>query len=130
MKPLPRRAVQALAVVVISGTILAVLDRAPPGPRSLAAFDPDRVANLELEMWKAYYGQERGRLFSLLVVTLREQYRLPWHVAVGSAFHLARAASRFAGLRGDYASVLPGLSAGYGAISRWTRGSFDPARAA
>ena len=36
-------------------------------------FDPDRLAILELRMWKAYYRRQGPRLFGLLVMTLREQ---------------------------------------------------------
>ena len=45
---------------------------APPGPRSLRQFDPDRMADLEVRMWQAYYGKERVRLFALLVTMLRD----------------------------------------------------------
>ena len=31
----------------------------PPGPRSLRAFDPDRTAALELDMWQAYYAKAK-----------------------------------------------------------------------
>jgi len=117
-------------VVVLGGALLAVLDRAPPGPRSLCAFEPDRVADLELEMWKAYYGKEKARLFALLVTTLREQYRLPWHKAIQCGWHLARAASTFASLHGDYRSVLPDLRQGYAVLADWTGRSFDPERVA
>jgi hypothetical protein len=39
------------------------------------AFQPDRLADLELDMWQAYYRDERLRLFRGLVTTPREQYR-------------------------------------------------------
>jgi hypothetical protein len=100
----------------------------PSGPRSLTAFEPDRMADLELRMWQAYYRKEKVRLFALLVVSLREQYRYPWSKAAANGFHLARAAARFGDMRGtrsDYDVVLPDLREGYAMTKEWTHASFD-----
>src|SRR3990172_11701589 len=86
-------------LVLLSGGLLAVAAfhrvaiHTPPGPRSLKAFDPDRMAELEVGMWQAYYRKERLRLFALLVTILHEQYRYTWSRAWGAGFHLARAAA-------------------------------------
>ena len=98
----------------------------PAGPRSLAAFEPDRQADLEVEMWRAYYGKERVRLFRTLVISLREQNRYSWVKATEAGFHLARAASQFAEMRSDYERVLPGLERAYEIARDWTGGRFDP----
>ena len=37
------------------------------------SFDADRLASLELRMWKAYYRRQPLRLFALLVLANREQ---------------------------------------------------------
>ena len=42
----------------------------------MRAFDPDRLADLEVRMWQAYYAKERSRLVGLLVTMLHEQYRI------------------------------------------------------
>lgn len=55
----------------------ATATTAPPAPRPTARwgadFDPDRLAPLELRMWKAYYRRQPARLFGTLVLGLREQ---------------------------------------------------------
>src|SRR5437764_520278 len=81
----------------------------PPGPRSARAFDPDRLADLELEMWQAYYRKDRTELFADLLIALREQFRYPWAKAASAGFHLARAAATFGDSEGDYQRVLPDL---------------------
>lgn len=58
-----RRAVAAL-VVVLLGAIGYAACAGPPGPRSLTAFDPDHIADLEVEMWQAYYRKDR-QIFSV-----------------------------------------------------------------
>ena len=100
--------------------------RTPPGPRSLRAFDPDRMADLELQMWQAYYRKEKARLFGLLVTMLHEQNRYPWSKAVRAGYHLARAAATFGDARGDYDRVLPGLERAYSIARDWNQEVFDP----
>jgi hypothetical protein len=117
-------------VVALAAIYWAVAVRAPSGPRSLAVFDPDRLAELEVGMWQAYYGKEKFRLFRLLVEMLREQYHYSWQMAVRAAFHLARAASTFGDASGEYDRVLPDLEAGYTIARDWTGASFDPAAVA
>jgi hypothetical protein len=89
-------------------------------------FNPDRLADLELRMWQAYYAKERVRLFGLLVTMLHEQYRYSWATATREAFHLARAAARFGDLRGNYDVVLPDLEAAYATARSWLHAGFDP----
>ena len=106
--------------------VLALALTPPSGPRSMREFNPTRLAELELRMWKAYYAKERARLFGLLVTMLREQYRYSWATATREAFHLARAASTFGDLKGDYEQVLPDLEAGYATAKSWLDAGFDP----
>jgi hypothetical protein len=58
-------------------------------------FDPDRLALLELRMWKAYYRRQPARLFGLLVRANREQAAASWPRAVLAAVYLARGAVAF-----------------------------------
>ena len=58
-------------------------------------FDPDRLARLELRMWKAYYRRQPARLFALLIKANREQAGASWPRAVAAAVLLARAAAAF-----------------------------------
>ncbi|MBI3287875.1 MAG: hypothetical protein HYZ68_07510 [Chloroflexi bacterium] len=66
-------------------------------PSPLAAFDPQRLARLETEMWKAYYRvpPQRLRLLRLLISACAEQYGLSlWQSLVG-AYWLTRATFLF-----------------------------------
>lgn len=99
----------------------------PPGPRSLRVFEPDRMADLEVDMWQAYYRHENLRLLRGLIATLREQYRYSWARATITGFHLARAARTFGDARSDYERVLPDLQRAYEMIREWTGSTFDPA---
>jgi len=123
-------------LVLLSGGLLAVAAfhrvaiHTPPGPRSLKAFDPDRMAELEVGMWQAYYRKERLRLFALLVTILHEQYRYTWSRAWGAGFHLARAASAFGDARAGYERVLPDLESAYASAKEWTGAGYDPAAVA
>lgn len=76
-------------------------------------FDADRLAGLELEMWKAYYRRQGGRLFRLLVTANREQARVGWARAFVAAVWLAIAAVRFGRARGGYERFEPGITRGY-----------------
>ena len=92
----------------------------------MRSFEPDRLADLEVRMWQAYYAKERVRLFALLVTMLHEQYRYSWATATEEAFHLARAAATFGDLRGGYEQVLPDLEAAYRVARDWVGAHYDP----
>jgi hypothetical protein len=119
-----------VVVAALAAVYWAVAVRAPSGTRSLRVFDPDRLAELEVGMWQAYYAKEKFRLFRLLVVMLREQYHYSWQKAAIAAYHLAKAAATFGDATGDYDRVLPDLEAGYTIARDWTGAKFDPAAVA
>jgi hypothetical protein len=125
-----RRRLLIALLVVGAAAYYAGLVHTPPGPRSIRAFEPDRQADLEVAMWRAYYAKERVELFRLLVVSLREQNRYSWAKAIQAGFHLARAASQFADMRSDYERVLPDLERAYTIAKSWTGAGFDPAAVA
>ncbi len=112
----------ALAVALIAFALFTP----PSGPRSLRHFNANRLADLELRMWQAYYAKEKVRLFGLLVTVLHEQYRYSWATATMEAFHLARAAATFGDARSNYEVVLPDLEAAYGVAKDWLQAGFDP----
>jgi hypothetical protein len=118
--------VGTLVASVLAAVVAYQLTRPPAGARSLREFEPDRLADLEVRMWQAYYGKERVRLFALLVTMLREQYHYSWTTAATEGFHLARAAATFGDLKRDYESVLPELERAYSTAARWHRARFDP----
>jgi hypothetical protein len=115
-----------IALVVVVAIVLAVALVPPRGPRSIRAFEPVRLADLELRMWQAYYAKQNVRLVCLLVTLLREQYRYSWATAAREGFHLARAAATFGNARSNYEVVLPDLEAAYGTARDWLRAGYDP----
>ena len=122
-----RRRRWLLLLTVLGGAFVYFFFVATPsGPRSLRAFDPDRAAELEVDMWRAYYDQRNVRLFTDLVTLLHEQYRYPWAKALRAGFHLGRAAATFAKLRSNYEQVLPDLERAYTIARDWTDSTFDP----
>jgi hypothetical protein len=118
---------RALALIAIPTAFCTVFALTPPrGVRSMRQFNPTRVADLEVRMWQAYYAKERGRLFTLLVTMLREQYHYSWATATVEGFHLARAAATFGDLKGGYDVVIPDLEAAYAKAKSWTGAEYDP----
>jgi len=89
---------------------------AAPGPtpsRWGADFDPDRLAILELRMWKAYYRRQPARLFGYLVRGLHEQAGASWPRALAASIPLTRAAVGFSRATGDYERYAPDVARGY-----------------
>jgi hypothetical protein len=119
-----------IVILLVAAAAVYVVARAPSGPRSLRVFDPDRTADLELDMWRAYYGHQRVRLFKDLVTLLHDQNRYSWAKSAAAAFHLARAAATFSDLRTNYEQVLPDLERAYTISRDWNRAPFDPAAVA
>jgi hypothetical protein len=76
-------------------------------------FDPDRLAELETGMWKAYYRRQPARLFGLLIRGLREQAKASWPRALAAGLLLTKAAVGFARSSGDYARFGPTIARGY-----------------
>jgi hypothetical protein len=124
-----RIALVALLAVLAAG-VFEVWFGAPAGPRTLRAFDPDRTADLEVDMWRVYYAHRNLQLFADLVTSLHEQNRYPWAKACVAAYHLARAASTFSQSHTGYERLLPDLEAAYATAKAWTHADFDPAAVA
>jgi hypothetical protein len=76
-------------------------------------FDPDRLAQLELLMWQAYYRRQRLRLFRLLVRANREQAGASFLRSVIAAFFLVRAAAGFGRATGGYERYEPDIARAY-----------------
>ena len=117
-------------VLLVVGALAIVFTRAPAGPRSLTVFDPDRLADVEVDMWQAYYAHQNLRLFGGLLTMLHEQYRYSWARAGVAGFHLARAARTFGDAQADYERVLPDLEKAYAIMKDWMGSRFDPAAVA
>jgi hypothetical protein len=78
-----------------------------------AEFDPDRLADLETAMWKAYYRRQPARLFGLLVKGVREQAGASWPRALAASLFWTKAAAQFAGSTGAYDRFAPDIARGY-----------------
>lgn len=76
-------------------------------------FDPDRLARLELAMWKAYYRKEGLRLFRLLIRAEAEQAGVSLARGVAAAVWLAWAAVRFGRASGGYERFEAPIARGY-----------------
>jgi hypothetical protein len=126
----PKRVALAAVTLVLLLATWALTIHTPPGPRSARAFDPERLADLEVQMWQAYYRKENAALFQDLVIALREQFRYPWAKSTRAAFYLARAAATFGNSQSDYQRVLPDLEQAYAIARTWTNAPFDPAEVA
>jgi len=87
------------------------------GPRHWGReFEPDRLASLELRMWKAYYRRQPARLLGLLVLANRAQAGASWPRAVLAAMWWTRAAAGFARASGDYGRFERDIARGYRAL--------------
>jgi hypothetical protein len=78
-----------------------------------ADFDPDRLADLETAMWKAYYRRQPARLYGSLVKAIREQARVSWPRTLAASLFWTKAAAQFAGSTGDYDRFAPDIARGY-----------------
>jgi len=87
--------------------------RVRPNSRWGADFDPDRLAVLELRMWKAYYRRQPARLFGWLVLALREQAHASWPRALLASLWLTKAAAGFSRSQGEYDRFAPDIGRGY-----------------
>jgi len=127
----PKRVVALLLLAALAaGAYWGLVIQVPPGPRSARHFDPDRLADLETEMWRSYYNRENLNLFRTLLAALREQFRYPWGKAGRAGYHLAKAASDFGKSTEGYQRVLPDLEKAYAISREWTGAGFDPAEVA
>ena len=91
------------------------------------AFDPDKVARAEAQMWQAYYTDNRVQLALELITLLRTQHGLSLPEAKTIGELLVESAMKFRAARGDYERVaLPELTEAYRRIRRATGASFDP----
>jgi hypothetical protein len=91
------------------------------------SFNPDKVAQAEARMWRAYYAgsqQELGRHVAELV---RNQFGISMSRSIEIGRHLAIAAIKFSGTHRNYDTiVLPDLVDAYTRIRDVSRLSFDP----
>jgi hypothetical protein len=95
------------------------------------AFDPDRVARAETEMWKAYYAGNQAKLAVELMTLFRHEYglSLPEAARIGKLY--AQAAIKFQAAQGNYEqAALPDLIQAYTELKRASNAAYDAEAAA
>ena len=122
-----KRILVAIAGILIIVAGWAAIDLWKPVSSSLRQFDPEEVARLETDMWRAYYAKQSVPLFNQLAELLRLQYRLPFLRSYLVAYRGAKAAFVFKDgkNRADYERALPDLLKYYEAIRKVSDTPFD-----
>ena len=94
-------------------------------------FNPTRLADSEMRMWRDYYSGNRMGLGLELVKAVREQFKVGQNDAMEIARDFAGAAVAFQSASGNYESVaLPELEAGYERVRKVVGGTWDSGQAA
>ncbi|HET9370423.1 MAG TPA: hypothetical protein VFO19_09250 [Vicinamibacterales bacterium] len=115
----------SLVAAGVTGYMLFV--SVPEGDRTLRAFDPARLAELERDVLEANDAKQHVRLYFAMAVMLREQDRYTWAKALDAGFHRARAMVAFRTTRTHVEDqLLPDLERVYQIEREWTNASFDP----
>lgn len=94
-------------------------------------YDPVYMADIETDMWKAYYTKNKTQLGMLLISLLRRQFGVSAYEAAITGKLLADSAMKFkASKPGHYDDALPPLIKAYAKIKNYSGLSFDPKEAA
>jgi hypothetical protein len=102
-----------------------------PQHHDLRQFEPNEVARLETDMWRAYYDSRKLPVFLDLAELLRTEYRMPFVRSNVTAFYAAKAAFVFkrGHSRADYEQALPDLRRYYSVLRRLSTTPFNVERA-
>lgn len=100
--------------------------------KSLKKINPDKIAQLELCMWQAYYDHKFFKLFLLLLKMMRESFGLNYFSSLHAAYYAAFAATDFRLNKGKENSkrVLKKLTKFYKIVLNHSLDEFDSKRAA
>ncbi len=90
------------------------------------SFDPDAVAALEADGWRAYYERRWGLVLRLILIVCQEQFHIPFPVSLVAAYHATRAAQAFAPVRHDTRAVRASYARFYRLARRYSGLHFDP----
>lgn len=99
----------------------------------LAQFNFQKMAQLDSDMWRAYYNHQFFKLFFLLVRLMKTQFRFNWAITLQLAYYSGWAAAYYRikkhkGVRND--KVLDNLTRFYKLISENSLEAFDYTKAA
>lgn len=128
----PRRLRWMILIILIVVVGWLGFDLYGPHPHGLKDFDPNQVARLETDMWRAYYAKQRVKLFTEMAELMRTQYGMPYAMSNAVAYQAAKAAFVFkeGKKREDYEKALPNLVNFYQAIHDGADVDFDVQKAA
>ncbi len=90
------------------------------------SLDPDRLATLEADGWRAYYDRRWGLVLRLILILCQEQFRIPFPMSLVAAYHATRAARAFAPVRHDTRAVQASYARFYRLARRYSGLRFDP----
>jgi hypothetical protein len=93
-------------------------------------FNPNRVAELEAEGWRAYYDRKWARMLSLMTDLSRQEFNIPFFASLFAAFDTIRAARRWAPAESDFDGAKKCLGKFYRKARQHSGLRFDPDRAA
>jgi uncharacterized protein YndB with AHSA1/START domain len=93
-------------------------------------FDPDRIADLEAESWRAYYDRRWPQMLGLLITLCQDQFHIPFPLSVVAAYYATRAAIAWAPVGHDAAEVQTWYTRFYRLARRHSGLQFDPRQAA
>ena len=104
-----------------------VVMRASDGRRSPPfAFDPERVARLEMMAWRAYYDRRWGALLYFTERACAGQFHIPFPVSLRAAYHSTRGAIAFKPIDNDVGLAVAALQRYYRIVRRHSGLTFDP----
>ena len=83
-------------------------------------FDPDHVALLEAEGWRAYYAKKWARVLYLTERTTATEFHVPVPLSLQGAYLVTRAAVAFKPVDNDLAKTWRALRAYYALVGRWS----------
>lgn len=102
----------------------------PGGARDDTAFDPDTLANREVEAWQAAKSRDDFATYIAVVQMLREQQRYNWFHALQAGYYLSEATGEFEGLSTRFERVLPDLETAATIERDWRNASYEPEKVA
>lgn len=88
--------------------------------------DPERLAFLEAEGWRAYYEHNWPRMLQLMVQVNREEFHMPWPAAILAAYYTVQAGRSWASPRADLAKTQYFLTRFYRHAALHSGLTFDP----
>lgn len=105
-------------VGAVAGAGIVVTRRAGGTPRRTPRFDPDTIARIETEGWRAYYDRRFIDGFRLLMELARDEFGLGILGALRASYFAVRGQMAFAGERGDAHKAVRWMTRYYAASPR------------